>query len=355
MKRVPVSNPPNPYESRHQEWIGPPPETRLSVYEEKSGSVLSSNTSPDIPFKWSVNPYRGCQHACAYCYARPYHEFLGYGAGTDFDTRIVVKTNAPELLRDALRKRTWRKEVICFSGVTDCYQPLEASYEVTRRCLSVCAEELNPFVIVTRSFLVVRDIDIIAPMAADRLASVRVSVPFISLKNAALIEPQAPAPKQRIEMIRRLTKAGIPVGVLVSPVIPGLNDQEVPAILEAVAEAGAVSAHFIPLRLPGPVEGVFLERLAQAMPLRAGRIASRIRDMRGGDMTENRFGHRMRGRGAYWESVAEMFNLHRCRLGLSDRAPTLRECHDPGTTKPPSPDSAETSRQQQMTFDFNKP
>ncbi|MGB0717311.1 MAG: PA0069 family radical SAM protein [Phycisphaerae bacterium] len=351
MRQQPVKNPPNPYESRHQEFLGPPPMTRFSVYEERSGSIISKNDSPDIPFKWSVNPYRGCQHACAYCYARPYHEFLGYGAGSDFDTRIVIKPKAPELLQHALRKPGWKKEVICFSGVTDCYQPLEASYEITRRCLEVCNKENNPFVIVTRSFLIIRDIDIIAPMAIRQRASVRVSIPFISAQNAALIEPQAPPPKRRIEMIRRLTQAGIPVGVLVSPVIPGLNDEEIPAILEAVAEAGAVSAHFIPLRLPGSVEAVFLDRLQQAMPLRAKRIINRIRDMRGGAMTEGRFGARMRGQGEYWQTVAGIFDVHRKKAGLSDHAPRLIE--ETETTDAGRDQARHNRNNQQMLFDFS--
>ena len=312
-----VDNPPNPYLSEHCEWLEEPPEAHIEIYEETSGSILSHNDSPDLPFNWSVNPYRGCQHACAYCYARPYHEYLGYGAGTDFETKLVVKRNAPELLRDAFRKKGWKGECVNFSGITDCYQPIEASYGITRACLEVCIEHCNPAVVVTKSFLVARDADLLSSLSESAGARVIMSIPFSDAATARLIEPQAPPPARRFEAVRRLNDAGVPVGVFISPIIPGLNDQDVPRILEAAAAAGATSAGITALRLPGSVEQVFLSRLKQVMPLRAGKIISRLRDIRGGNTDDARFGHRMRGSGPYWDSIRDLFNISRKRFGLT--------------------------------------
>ncbi len=312
-----VDNPPNPYLSDHCEWLEEPPEAHIEVFEEASGSILSHNDSPDLPFNWSVNPYRGCQHACAYCYARPYHEYLGYGAGTDFETKLIVKRNAPELLRDAFRKRGWKGECVNFSGITDCYQPIEASYGITRGCLEVCIERRNPAIVVTKSFLVARDADLLSALDATAGARVILSIPFADAATARLIEPQAPTPARRFEAVRRLCEFGVPVGVFVSPIIPGLNDTDVPRILEEAVAAGATSAGMTALRLPGSVEHVFLSRLKQVMPLRAKKILSRIRDIRGGDTDESRFGHRMRGTGPYWESIRDLFNISRKRFGLT--------------------------------------
>ncbi|MHC5112075.1 MAG: PA0069 family radical SAM protein [Planctomycetota bacterium] len=318
MKLRVISNPPNPYESRHAEWLEPPPVARLEIFEESSGSILSRNDSPDLPFTWSVNPYRGCQHACAYCYARPYHEYLGYGAGTDFDTKLVVKKNAASLLLEAFRKPSWKFELVHFSGITDCYQPIEASFGITRQCLEVCERMSNPVVIVTKSFLVARDVDILARMAKQSLASVRISIPFFDPEPASLLEPQAPSPQRRFEAVRRLAEAGIPVGVFVAPVIPGLTDEHIPSILKAAAKAGATSASFIALRLPTSVEKVFLERLSETMPLRVERVLARLRDMRGGSLNDSRFGKRMRGTGPYWKSICDLFALNLNRYGLNE-------------------------------------
>lgn len=317
MKLRRVDNPPNPYESAHREWLVPPPEAKIEVYEETASSILSRNDSPDLPFTWSINPYRGCQHACAYCYARPYHEYLGYGAGTDFDTKLVVKVNAAELLRRSLTNRRWRGEAIMFSGVTDCYQPLEASYGVTRACLEVCLELENPVAIVTKGFLVVRDAELLAEIGQRASSKVWVSIPFADAHTASLIEPQVPPPERRFEMIRRLTTAGVDVGVFVSPIIPGLTDRDVPRILKQAAESGARSASMTALRLPGSVEHVFLKRLEEVMPMRFGRIVNRLRDIRGGKLNESRFGARMQGQGAYWKIVCELFAIHARRLGLN--------------------------------------
>lgn len=352
-----VSNPPNPYISTYHEWLEPPPPAKLEIYEETAKSILSENDSPDVPFRWSVNPYRGCQHACAYCYARPYHEYLGLGAGTDFETKLVVKLNAADLLRTAFSKRGWRGERVNFSGVTDCYQPLEAVYGVTRACLEVCRDFANPVAIVTRSYLVMRDAELLAEI--DRVADAAVfeSIPFADDALARLIEPQAPPPSRRFDAMRKLTAAGVRVGVLVAPVIPGLNDREIPAILKRSAEAGARQACFMPLRLPGNVASVFLERLHAALPDRAARVEARIREMRGGALTESRFVDRMRGEGEYWRSVQDLFEVHRERNGLksaSDSATSRQASKPRGASGPPIPAAQRTPGAVggQMIWDF---
>jgi DNA repair photolyase len=358
-----VDNPPNPYESAYHEWLEPPPAARLEVYEETARSILSENDSPDLGYRWSVNPYRGCQHACAYCYARPYHEYLGMGAGTDFDTKIVVKVNAAALLRQALKKRGWLGERINFSGVTDCYQPLEAVYGLTRGCLEVCLTFANPVAIVTKSYLVVRDADLLAEL--HRAAGVWVihSIPFADDALARQVEPQAPPPSRRFEAMRRLADAGVPTAVMMAPIIPGLNDREIPSVLRRAAEAGARWASYAALRLPGSVEPVFLSRLRSALPERAARVEARIREIRGGRLNDSRFGHRFRGEGPYWESIASLFEVSAARYGL-DRAteetdprpvqPRGRQtCASgaPARTKPggSQPDVGE----QQLTLDFS--
>ncbi len=336
-----VANPRNPYESIHREWLGPPPAAILEVYHESAPSILSKNDSPDVPFRWSVNPYRGCQHACAYCYARPYHEYLGYGAGTDFDTKLVVKTNAPELLDTAFRRRSWRGECVNFSGITDCYQPLEACYSITRRCLEVCLGHRNPVAVITKASLIRRDADLLVELNRRAGATVCISIPFADPETARAIEPQTPAPSCRFETLRVLSDSGLPVGVLVSPIIPGLNDREVPEILRLAADAGARSASYTALRLPGTVQTVFLSRLAQALPLRAGRVESRLRDARGGQLDDARFGFRMRGTGAYWDSVRRLFEVSARRFGL-------RATHE---APPPVPHNDQPA-DHQLTFGF---
>lgn len=314
----PVSNPPNPWASEHVEWLEPPPPARLEVYEEEAKSILSRNDSPDVPFTWSVNPYRGCQHACAYCYARPGHQYLGFGAGTDFDTKIVVKRNAPELLRAALARRSWKRDWIAFSGVTDCYQPLEASYGLTRECLRACLEHRNRVGVITKSALVRRDAQLLAELDRAAGAHVHVSVPFADEANARALEPFASAPSTRFETIRRLADAGVPTGVAIAPVIPGLNDPQIPAILERAAEAGATSAFLILLRLAAEVRPVFEERLAEAFPDRAAKVLRALEECRSGQTRAERgaFGTRMTGAGPRWEAVEGLFRLHCRRLEL---------------------------------------
>jgi DNA repair photolyase len=314
-----VANPPNPYLSRHAEWLEPPPSARLEIYEETSGSILTRNDSPDVPFTWSVNPYRGCQHACAYCYARPYHEYLELGAGTDFETKLFAKTNAPDLLRKAFSKKSWGREWVTFSGVTDCYQPIEASFGITRECLEVCAEFSTPASVITKSFLVVRDIDVLTKLERVAGARVFVSIPFADASTSKLIEPQAPPPLRRFEAVRRMADAGIRVGVMVAPIIPGMNDRDIPKLLEQAAACGASSVGYVPLRLAGSVRPVFLERLREAMPDRAQRVIHRIRDIRGGKLNDSNFGSRMSGSGVYWDSIRDLFEISRKRYGLDGR------------------------------------
>lgn len=311
-----VDNPPNPFVREMREWLGPAPRVDVELFEEDARSILSRNDSPDIPFRFSVNPYRGCQHACAYCYARTTHEYLGMGAGTDFDSKLVVKKNAAELLAQALGRPTWRREWLAFSGATDCYQPFEVIYQLTRACLEVCADFRTPASIITKSFLITRDLDILQQL--NRAAGVRVnmSIPFASDRVARKIEPGAPPPSRRFEAVRRLSAAGIDVGVFVAPLIPGLNDREVAMVLERAADVGATSASYIPLRLPGSVADVFLKRLRGELPLHAARVEARIRAMRGGCLNEPRFGARMRGEGPYWQSVASLFAQTARRVGL---------------------------------------
>ncbi len=255
-----VWNPPNPYLSEDRELLGEPPPAELEVYEDESNSILSHNDSPDIGFRWSVNPYRGCFHACAYCYARPTHEYLGLGAGTDFERKIFVKKNAPLLLEQAFRRRSWsgckehpttssdrsavprrscRGEMVVFSGVTDCYQPLEASWRLTRGCLAVCLKFRNPAFVITKSLLIRRDAALLAELAKEAEAGVTLSIPFLDEEIARVIEPGAPLIRRRFETMRILADAGVPVGIGVAPIIPGLNDNDIPGLLKEAKRCGA--------------------------------------------------------------------------------------------------------------------
>jgi DNA repair photolyase len=266
-----------------------------------------------------VNPYRGCAHACAYCYARPTHQYLGFGAGTDFDRRIVVKVNAPALLERTLARRAWRGDFIAFSGATDCYQPLEAHYRLTRACLEVCLARGNAVGVVTKSALVRRDADVLAALAAHGLAAVYVSIPFADDTAARAIEPGAAPPSERFRTLAALASAGIPVGVAVAPIIPGLNDHAIPEILQRAAAAGATRAFRILLRLPAEVAPVFRERVAAAFPDRAARVFSNLRQARGGRENDPRFGARMRGEGPRWDVARALFDTWCRKLGLNQR------------------------------------
>jgi DNA repair photolyase len=342
-----VDNPPNPFASTSAELLdGMETAARVTVMHDHSRSVLSKNTSPDLFFSWSINPYRGCQHACAYCYARPGHEYLSMGAGTDFDTQIVVKPDAPALLEAAFLKPSWRGELVMFSGVTDCYQPLEASYGLTRACLQVCARYQNPVAVITKSPLIERDVDVLLELQARAQVSVCVSIPFFDVDNARAIEPGVATPARRLRTIETLAKAGLKVGVMTAPIIPGLNDEDMPKVLEAAAAAGASSAGWILVRLPGSVAGVFEHRVRAAFPARADKIMRRIAETRGdvdGDrLYDSRFGHRQRGQGTYAQMLDRLFTTTTQRLGLTARSPTVPT---PGSSpfRRPPPQKAQLS------------
>lgn len=317
VKPIPTKNPLSPWETRHVEYLGEPPPTPLEVFEDDTKDILSKNQSPDVGFRYSVNPYRGCFHGCAYCYARPTHEYLGFGSGTDFERKIVVKRRAPELLRAALSHPSWATEPIVFSGNTDCYQPLEATYRLTRGCLEVCADLRNPVHIITKAPLIERDLDVLCRLTEMGLAGVTVSVPFWDDDAARIIEPGVATPRRRMLTVRRLAEAGIDVSVNVAPVIPGLTDRDIPKILEAAAEAGARSAAYILVRLPANVKEVFEARVREAMPLTADRILARIREVRSGRLNDPRFGSRMRGEGEYAEAIRHLFEVTARRVGLA--------------------------------------
>lgn len=313
----PVANPPNPWLSTQLEYLEDVPMAALEVFEEDARSIVNRNDSPDVPFNWSVNPYRGCYHGCAYCYARPTHEYLGWGAGTDFDRKIVVKRNAPELLRRAFEAKGWKGEVLAFSGVTDCYQPLEASFQLTRRCLEVCLEYRNPVGIITKGALVARDTALLAELGAAAGCIVSISIPFADDEGGRQIEPFASTISKRLAALEQLSAAGVRTGVGISPIIPGLNDSQIPTILKRAREAGAQHAFMTMLRLPGSVLPVFQERLQAAVPLRAQAVLSAIRDIRGGGMTRSSFGERMTGEGPRWQAIEQLFTTTARRLGFA--------------------------------------
>jgi DNA repair photolyase len=312
----PVSNPPNPWSSTEVEYLEEAPSARLEVYEDHTRNILATNDSPDLGFKWSVNPYRGCFHACAYCYARPTHEYLGLGAGTDFDRKITVKPRAPELLREAFERPSWQGELVVFSGVTDCYQPLEASYRLTRGCLEVCAEYRNPVGLITKAPLVERDVDVLQRLHREASVSVTISIPIWDREAAHAIEPYVATPERRMQTIARLADAGVPVGINVAPLIPGISDDDLGALLTAAKRAGASHCGFVLLRLPGSVKQVFEERLRASLPLRADKVLSRVREARGGQLYDARFGVRGRGEGPLAEALGALFETTARRLGL---------------------------------------
>ncbi|MGH7545805.1 MAG: PA0069 family radical SAM protein, partial [Gemmatimonadota bacterium] len=267
----------------------------------------------------SLNPYRGCEHGCVYCYARPTHEYFGLSAGLDFETKIFVKEDAPELLRKELSSPRWEPQVIVMSGVTDPYQPIERRLAITRRCLEVLEEFRSPVAIITKNHLVTRDIDLLARLAECKAASVTLSITTLDSDLQRVLEPRTCTPARRLLAIRKLADAGVPASVNVAPVIPGLTDHEIPRILEAAVEAGASAAGFTMLRLPYAVKRLFETWLEQHVPDRKGKVLGRIRDVRGGRLNDPRFGSRMRGEGPYAEQIAKLFEVTCRRLGVDRR------------------------------------
>ncbi|MHC2070462.1 PA0069 family radical SAM protein [Bremerella sp. T1] len=302
-------------------------------FADATQSLVTKNDSPDIPFTYSLNPYRGCAHGCSYCYARPYHEYLGFSSGLDFETKIMVKRDAPQLFRDFLKRKTWKCEVIAMSGVTDCYQPAEKEFEVTKGCLEVALEARQPIGIITKNALVLRDLELLREMARHRLVCVNLSITSLDQKLTRLMEPRTSSPAARLRAIEQLTAAGIPVNVMVAPIIPGLNDTEVPNILEAAAAKGALSAGYTLLRLPHAVKEIFVAWLEENLPEHAERVRSRIEACRGGQLTDSRWGSRMRGEGIIASTIAKTFSIFRTRYGLEQKKVALDTTQFRGPTQ----------------------
>jgi DNA repair photolyase len=300
-----------------------PGQIRTQYYKETTRSVVSFNDSPDVGMSATINPYRGCEHGCIYCYARPTHEYFGMSAGIDFETKLFVKTDAAEKLRATLSKPSWQPQVIALSGVTDPYQPSERKLKITRQCLEVLAECVNPVVIITKNQLVTRDIDLLKRLAEHQAVEVNLSITSLDRKIARTMEPRASRPDLRLKAIRELSSAGIPAGVMVAPIIPGLTDHEVPAILEAAKDAGATRAGHTVVRLPYGVKHLFEQWLEEHHPLKKEKVLSRIREVRGGKLNDAEFGSRMRGKGQYADIINELFYSTRKRLGLDRPTPPL--------------------------------
>jgi DNA repair photolyase len=287
-------------------------------FRDASRTIIARNDSPDVGFEFSLNPYRGCEHGCIYCYARPTHEYLDMSAGLDFETKIMVKEDAPQLLREALSKKSWKPKSVSIGGVTDPYQPVERRLKLTRRCLEVFLEFRNPATVISKNHLVTRDIDVLSAMAKQRLTAVFISVTTLEKDLTQIMEPRTSVPKRRLDAIRQLTDAGIPVGVMVAPVVPGLTDHEVPAILQAAKDAGAITAGYVPVRLPFAVKELFEAWLQQHMPDRKDKILNRIRSMRNGKLNDPNFGTRMRGEGIFAAQIHAMFEMGCRKAGLRD-------------------------------------
>lgn len=345
-------NPPNRFERLHvdrSEWLDPddpPPETVL--LEDRTRTILAHNDSPDVGFDVGINPYRGCSHGCAYCYARPMHEYLGFSAGLDFETRILVKRKAPDLLREALSSKRWTPRVIAMSGATDAYQPAERRLRISRRCLEVLAEFRNPVGIVTKSYLVTRDVDLLRELAEHRAVAVVLSVTSLRNEIHRAMEPRASSPARRLGAIRVLADAGIPVGVNVAPIVPGLTDHEVPEILEAASDAGASFASYIVLRLPHGVKDIFSEWLARHFPERRDKVLNRVRELRGGDLYDSRYAVRGKGEGPWAEQLGGLFRVTRDRLGLT-RPPELSTEAFRRPAPPPGPQMELFARRHDQT------
>lgn len=303
------------------------PDPKTQFLRDHSQTIISHNDSPDIPFNASINPYRGCEHGCAYCYARPTHEYLGFAAGLDFETKIMVKENAPELLRKELSSERWQPQVLAMSGVTDCYQPAERRLQITRRCLAVLAEFRNPVEIITKNHLVTRDVDLLRELAAHNAVAVNLSINSLDSELARRLEPRAASPNHRLAAVETLAKAGIPVGVLVAPVIPALNDHEMSAVLQRAKEAGARWTGTEVLRLPLTVAPVFEQWLEREFPQKKEKVLNRIRAIRGGRLNDPRFGSRLRGEGIFAEQISQMFHVSRRRAGIPEDPPELSVAH----------------------------
>jgi DNA repair photolyase len=317
-------NPTNRFETMAVEMEVPGPErVPTQLLRDGSRSIITYNDSPDVGFDASINPYRGCEHGCIYCYARPTHEYLGFSAGLDFESRILVKEDAPELLRHELMAKKWKPQTLAMCGVTDAYQPVERKLEITRRCLGVLAEFRNPVAVITKNALVTRDIDHLAALAEHGAAAVFLSITTLDPELARKMEPRASHPRDRLDAVRQLSAAGIPTGVMMAPIVPAITDHEIAKVLEAAAEAGARTAGYVLMRLPGAVAGLFEGWLAEHFPDRKEKVLHRIQELRGGKMNDPRFGSRMRGEGVYADQIRATFQMFRRKHGLDQLFPSL--------------------------------
>lgn len=297
---------------------GEKPSQKTKLIRDDTKEILSRNESPDIPFSYGLNPYRGCEHGCIYCYARPFHEYLGFSAGLDFESRIMVKYDAAEKLRDKFASQSWKPEAITLSGVTDAFQPIERELEITRNCLKVFAEASNPVGIITKNYLVTRDIDLLEELSKYNAVHVTISVTTLDRDLARVMEPRTSQPHRRLKAIEELAEKGISVGVNVAPIIPGLTDHEPADILKAASDAGAKHAGYTIVRLPYAVKDLFQEWLEQHFPDRKEKVLNRIRDMRGGKLYESEFGKRFHGEGEFSEQIRNMFAIQTKKLGLNE-------------------------------------
>lgn len=298
-----------------------------TIFKDTSKTILTTNDSPDVEMATTLNPYRGCEHGCSYCYARPTHEYLGHSAGLDFETKIYAKFEAPTLLRAELLRKSWQPKVIALSGITDCYQPAERKLQITRHCLEVLAEFRNPVLIITKSQLVTRDIDLLSSLARYNAAKVVISLTTMHRDLSRRMEPRASQPDQRLQAIRELTHAGIPVSINVAPVVPGLNDHEIPELLKQAADAGAMEAHYVLLRLPYGVKEIFPDWLEKNYPARKNKILNQIRASRAGQLYQADFETRMTGTGIYAEQIEKIFSVYRSKYGLNKRTVHLSTKH----------------------------
>jgi DNA repair photolyase len=316
-------NPPNRFEAQHITFEEPLLdddgeliEPRTTFLRDDTQTILASNDSPDIPFKYGCSPYRGCEHGCAYCFARPFHNYLGFSAGIDFETKILVKERAPELLRAELSKRSWHPQTVAMSGITDVYQPVERRLRLTRQCLEVFAEFRNPVSLITKNHLITRDADVLGELAKWNATSVCISLTTLDADLQKKLEPRASSPTRRLDAIATLSAAGVPVRVLTAPIIPGITDHEIPALLKAAAQAGAIGAGYTILRLPYAVAPLFEEWLERHMPGHKDKVLGRIREMRGGKLYDAKWGQRMKGDGPLAEQIGTFFEVAKRRAGF---------------------------------------
>ncbi len=325
-------NPANRFEGRYTDYdldeeTGQKPSQETKLFKDDTKEILSKNDSPDLPFSYGLNPYRGCEHGCIYCYARPTHEYLGFSSGLDFESRIMVKYDAPDKLRSKFVSGSWKPETVIMSGVTDPYQPVERKLEITRGCLRVFAEARNPVSIITKNYLVTRDIDLLRELAKYNAVHVTLSVTTLDRDLARVMEPRTSQPQRRLQAIRELAENGISAGVNVAPIIPGLTDHECADILKAAREAGATKAGYTIVRLPYGVKDLFQEWLEQYFPDRKDKVLNRLRDMRDGELNNSEFGTRFRGEGEFAKQISDFFDLQVKKLGFNRSSPPLSTGH----------------------------